>query len=37
MAFTKIITPGSQDLGEPVAQLVKVSSRGSAAATWMIS
>jgi len=28
MAFTKIITPGSQDLGEPVAQLVKVSSRG---------
>ncbi len=28
MAFTKLITPGSQDFSEPVAQLVKVSSRG---------
>ena len=28
MAFTKIITPGSQDFHEPVAQLIKFSSRG---------
>jgi hypothetical protein len=28
MAFTKIITPGSQDFSEPVAQLIKYSSSG---------
>ena len=28
MAFTKIITPGSQDFSEPVAQMVKIASTG---------
>ena len=28
MSIVKIITPGSQDLGEPVAELVKVAKRG---------